>query len=95
MDDKLKIILESINDVYKDKDSYRVVTIHDIVEKIAYNYEVKCYDIIYGIDIDELSTDEVIRICNINNITYSYMGEIKNSSQILLFERRDDYENIK
>ena len=40
MDDKLKIILESIHDVYKDKDSYRVVTIHDIVEKIAYNYEV-------------------------------------------------------
>ena len=53
MDDKLKIILESIYDVYKDKDSYRVVTIHDIVEKIAYNYEVKCYDIIYGIDIDQ------------------------------------------
>ena len=95
MDDKLKIILESIHDVYKDKDLYQVVTIHDIVEKIAYNYEVKCYDIIYGIDIDELSTDEVIRICNINNIPYFYKGEIKNTSQILFFERRDNHDNIK
>lgn len=87
--DKLKIVLESLSDVYKDKNNYRVATIHDILEKIIYNYEAKCYDIIYGADLDDFTLEEVIRICNANNITYSYAGEIKNSSQILLFERRE------
>lgn len=89
MDKRLEIIedcmIEIQENTLKKYNKPMVVTINELSEKIQYNFVAKAYDILYGLEVDDFETPEIIRILNANNITYSYRGEIKNSSRILLF----------
>lgn len=89
MDEKLAVIEECMIEIQKHTIEKfckpMVITVNELSEKIEYNFVAKAYDIIYGLDVDDFSTSEIIRILNTNNITYSYRGEIKNPSKILLF----------
>ena len=89
MNDKLEIILECMIEIQKDTlkryDKPMIVTINELSEKIQYNFVAKAYDIIFGLELGDFETSEIIRILNANKITYSYRGEVKNSSKILLF----------
>lgn len=89
MDKRLEIIedcmIEIQENTLKKYNKPMVVTINELSEKIQYNFVAKAYDILYGLEVDDFETPEIIRILNANNITYSYKGEIKNSSRILLF----------
>lgn len=100
MDDKLSVILQCIHDVLETRRKGCLPTpvkLHELSEMILYNYETKCYDIVYGLDLSDFETDEIIRICNSNDVTYEYRGYIKNSSQQLLFGKRkeDNNDNFK
>lgn len=89
MDKKMEIISDCMIEIQKNTikkyNKPMVITINELSEKIQYNFMAKAYDILYGLDADEFETPELIRILNANNITYSYRGEIKNSSKTLLF----------
>lgn len=89
MDKKLEIIEDCMIEIQKNTlNKYKkpmVITINELSEKIQYNFMAKAYDILYGLEADEFETPELIRILNANNMTYSYRGEIKNSSKTLLF----------
>lgn len=89
MNKKLEIIEDCMIEIHrKTLEKYNkpmVVTINELSEKIQYNFAAKAYDILYGLDPEEFETSEIIRILNANNITYSYRGEVKNSSKMLLF----------
>lgn len=89
MSEKLQIIEECMIEIQENTiEKYKkpmVITINDLSNKIEYNFVAKAYDIIYGVEKDDFETPELIRILNANNITYSYRGEVKNSSTILLF----------
>lgn len=89
MDKKLEIIedcmIEIQENTLKKYNKPMVITVNELSEKIQYNFVAKAYDILYGLESDDFETSEIIRILNANNMTYSYRGEIKNSSKILLF----------
>lgn len=89
MDKRLEIIEDCMIDIQentlKKYNKPMIVTVNELYEKIQYNFVAKAYDILYGLELDDFETPEIIRILNANNITYSYRGEIKNSSKILLF----------
>lgn len=90
MDDKLSIILECMEEIQKDNiekfDKAMVVTINALSNKIDYNFIAKAYDIIYNMTQDDFSTEELVRILNLNNITYSYRGEVINQSAVPIFQ---------
>lgn len=90
MDDKLNIILECMTEIQKDNiknfDKAMVIKINELSNKIDYNFIAKAYDIIYNINKEEFSTEELVRILNLNNITYSYRGETVNQSAIPIFQ---------
>lgn len=89
MNEKLEIIEECMIEIQENTlqkyNKPMIVTVNELSEKIQYNFVAKAYDIIYGLEPYDFETTEIIRILNANNITYSYRGEIKNSSKILLF----------
>lgn len=90
MDDKLSIILECMEEIQKDNiekfEKPMVVTVNALSNKIDYNFIAKAYDIIYNMTHDDFSTEELVRILNLNNITYSYRGEVINQSAIPIFQ---------
>ena len=89
MNGKLEIILECMMEIQKSTlEKYNkpmIVTVNELSEKIQYNFVAKAYDIIFGLEPDDFEKSEIIRILNANKIAYSYRGEVKNSSKILLF----------
>lgn len=90
MDDKLNIILDCMKEIQKDNmnnfGKTMVIKVNELSNKIDYNFIAKAYDIIYNINQDDLSTEELVRILNLNNITYSYRGEVINQSAIPIFQ---------